>query len=318
MDNQQLSTLKGESSTTIPVMGSREEILNNIPEKEQFILSNWRVIPPVSGIYCILNCINNKAYIGISGNLRKRLKEHYGISKGQKVKGGSKLKNAILKYDIKDFKVYILEYTNKDILKKESKYIDIFNSVKNGYNIIYYDSTYKQTYKKSKEQLEKEKNIKYNNKVSIKETLCYSLTGEFYKKFRSRSEAAEYFNYTRRTLNESVENNTKVILNNSESFYRCKNYIFIDSIVYDGRKVTYLPFKERSIIKNNIPKFAIEISKKPIKFIDLIKNDELLFNSIVEGLTALSIPMSTYYKHKNDNDYLYNNKYILNNKQDIV
>lgn len=314
MDNQQLSALNGESSTTIPVMGSRDKILNSIPETEQFILSNWRSVSPVSGIYCIVNTINNKVYIGISVNLRKRLKEHFYISKGYKVKGGSKFKNAILKYGIDTFKSYILEYTNTNLIEKESYYIKIFDAIKNGYNIIEYSEKYVQNYKKTDEQIQKHIKQMYDNKICVKETLCYTLSGNFYKSFESRVRAAEYFKYKRRTLNESVENNSKVILENKESFYKCNNYIFIDSKIYDGRIVRYLKHKDRKIIRQNIPNMAIEKSKKTISFININTNEIFNFSSIRDSLKSLLIPHSTYYKYKNNINYIYNSKYMLNNK----
>lgn len=307
MDNQQLTTLTGISSTTIPRKGSTQEIV----EKEWVLLSNWRVAPSVSGIYIIRNAINEKNYIGISGNLRKRFKEHFYLSKNIKIKGSSKIKNAIKKYGIDNFYFLILEETNLYLKEKEKIYIEKYNSVKNGYNIKYYDEFYKEYYKKSKYQIERELQLIYEKEIITKSTLCFDLNGNFLNSFKSRVLASKYYNYNKRTLNESVTNNSNVILNNKESFYKCGNHIFIDKCIYDNRKIVYLKHNERNAVKNNIPLSAIEKSKKKISFID---NNYKIYNfdSIVSALKTLKIAHSTYHKHKLNTNYIYNNKYKLN------
>lgn len=229
-----------EGSTTISMKESREEIL----ETEGFLLSEWQAIPAISGLYLIKNIINNKIYIGISKNIRKRCKEHFYTYKGYKSRNGSKLKNALLKYKIEDFRFFILEITEEDLVKKEAYYINKFDSVKNGYNIREYDLDYTSKFKQTKEAIEKVRNI---NQIPI---LVFDLEGNFIEKINGCSDAAIKYNYCRRTINESVCNNDKVFLLNKKYFLKHKNHIFIREKSYDGRIV--ISFKNRKLNKNKI------------------------------------------------------------------
>ncbi len=94
--------------------------------------------PNKAGIYK-LTSLSGKIYIGKSVNIRRRLHDH------RNSKNGSYLKRAINKHGWDSFKIEILEIVenfdklkdNYDLLKRESYYIEIFNSTdrNNGYNI---------------------------------------------------------------------------------------------------------------------------------------------------------------------------------------
>lgn len=296
-----------ESSTTISMRESRDLI--NL-ETEGCLLSEWQAIPVTSGIYCITNIINNKVYIGISKNLKKRAKEHFYLFKGYKIKGGSKLKNAFKKYKITDFKFNILEITNVKLIEKESFYIKKFNSVKNGYNIKEYDEYYKETYKHTPEAIEKGAD---SHRLNI---LVFNFNGELIDKIRGIRVAATKYNYNRRTLNESISNNTIVINENRKYFYRCRDLIFIKESEYDSREILYKKVRDRHISRT--PYIAIERCKKKISMIDIENNKVFYFNYIKEMLIALKIPNTTYHVHKNTLNYKFNNKYTINKTQDIV
>lgn len=85
----------------------------------------------IAGIYKITNKINNESYIGFSSNIFMRINYHFSKTKNIKIK------TALNKYGIENFKVEILEALKSDytLNHSESYYIDLYDSVNNGYNI---------------------------------------------------------------------------------------------------------------------------------------------------------------------------------------
>lgn len=86
-----------------------------------------------SGIYCWLNKINNKYYIGSSINLNNRINDYFqdGYKKDN---ASSIIVRAIVQYGLENFYLIILELTEKDnLLIREQYYIDEF---KPKYNIL--------------------------------------------------------------------------------------------------------------------------------------------------------------------------------------
>lgn len=90
--------------------------------------------PPLkSGIYCILNVINNKIYIGSAVNIEYRFARHKRLLKAQN-HFNKYLQNAWNKDGENSFKLQILEKCLKEKLpEKEQYYIDILNP---DYNIV--------------------------------------------------------------------------------------------------------------------------------------------------------------------------------------
>lgn len=88
-------------------------------------------------IYCIKNDVNNKVYIGKTVyTIQHRFKEHIRDARNHKC--NSKLHRAILKYGDEHFYPILLEEcSNDDASEKEKYYIQLYNSVQNGYNISY-------------------------------------------------------------------------------------------------------------------------------------------------------------------------------------
>ena len=88
------------------------------------------------GIYRWVNLINNKSYIGCSINITTRLYSYYSIKslKSNLLLGNCYICEALLKYGHKNFRLEILEYSNKeDLLSREQYYI---NMIKPEYNIL--------------------------------------------------------------------------------------------------------------------------------------------------------------------------------------
>lgn len=95
-------------------------------------------------IYCYINKINNKKYIGQTNNLERRKKQHIQDSihchKGHEISYNLPFHSAIRKYGIKNFSFSILQTIDtenwEEVNELESKYIKEQNTlVPNGYNL---------------------------------------------------------------------------------------------------------------------------------------------------------------------------------------
>jgi group I intron endonuclease len=87
-----------------------------------------------SGIYCFLNKINGKRYIGLANSIYKRFKQHL---RGES--GSPKFENALKKYGINNFEFSILEECLPEFLSDKEEYWIVFYNTTNdncGYNII--------------------------------------------------------------------------------------------------------------------------------------------------------------------------------------
>jgi len=79
-----------------------------------------------SGIYCLKNKINNKRYIGSSKNIYNRLHKHRCLLNKNKHENPY-LQNAVNKYSLESFEVFILEFTEiEKLIEKEQFYINYF------------------------------------------------------------------------------------------------------------------------------------------------------------------------------------------------
>nr|UYL26265.1 GIY-YIG endonuclease [Cordyceps militaris] len=114
----------------------KKNIYTNIQDISTINLIKKNLIDQ-TGIYCILNNLDNKVYIGSSMNLAKRVLQHI-----KNTQSNVYLQNAINKYKLENFSLYILEFcSDKDLtnielnvklIVLEQKYLDIFD---NKYNI---------------------------------------------------------------------------------------------------------------------------------------------------------------------------------------
>lgn len=90
----------------------------------------------LKGIYKIINCINNKIYIGQSGNIEKRFKEHKN-SVNKKI--NIPLYRAIRKYGLNNFEFIIIEevISVQNLDSREQFWLDHYQSYlpEKGYNI---------------------------------------------------------------------------------------------------------------------------------------------------------------------------------------
>lgn len=94
------------------------------------------------GIYCIINKINGKRYIGSTHDLEKRKKTHFKylvMGKHSVVN----LQDDYNKWGREAFKFEILEILDdeNDLIFQENYWIASFNSITTGYNLIYAKSS---------------------------------------------------------------------------------------------------------------------------------------------------------------------------------
>lgn len=84
------------------------------------------------GISRIINKINGSTYIGSSVNISVRMYTYYSLR--SLAKSNRPIDRALLKYGFSNFRLEILEYSDKDnVLKREQYYMDL---VKPQYNIV--------------------------------------------------------------------------------------------------------------------------------------------------------------------------------------
>lgn len=97
-----------------------------------------------SGIYSILNTLNDKIYIGSANDIDRRLSEHLRQLKNNK-HPNKKIQNAWNKYSEENFVFNIIEYSDVEVLLiREQYYLDTYLDAnldndtfeKNGYNIL--------------------------------------------------------------------------------------------------------------------------------------------------------------------------------------
>nr|YP_009364350.1 hypothetical protein [Ophiocordyceps sinensis]ARF03368.1 hypothetical protein [Ophiocordyceps sinensis]QDH07239.1 hypothetical protein [Ophiocordyceps sinensis] len=89
-----------------------------------------------AGVYCWINLINQKCYIGSSVNLERRLKGYYRISfmETQIKTNGSIIYRALLKHGYSNFSLEILVYCSPETaIIREQYYMDL---LKPEYNIL--------------------------------------------------------------------------------------------------------------------------------------------------------------------------------------
>jgi group I intron endonuclease len=248
-----------------------------------------------AGVYKWTNKMNNNSYVGSSKNLRRRLSDYYSFSRLKTVlkRGRSLISDAILKYDISNFSLDILEYCEPNMLTiKEQYYIDLFNpkynlckkansplGVKRNTLFSINLSKAKRGKKIYKTKINENKVIKFVNVntktkiflrnigISVK---VFDPSNNLIKEFSSMSDAAKFFNVHPSTI--------------SRIYKRGKSY---DGLTYEFN------------IKDN--KVGIyDKDHKLINIMDNAKKISLFYN----------IPKSTLYDYIKSGK-LYKNQYYL-------
>lgn len=92
-------------------------------------------IKEMPGIYKLTNLENNKAYIGKSTNVKKRITDHFKSAVGISTIADQKVHHEILNTGFWNWTIEVIIYTDKDKLSElEKYYIDAFKTQDYGYN----------------------------------------------------------------------------------------------------------------------------------------------------------------------------------------
>lgn len=103
------------------------------PISQRFVNDILKDTKNKSGVYCLINLLNGKYYIGSSLNLTNRLTDYFQ-DWYYKDRINLPIVRAILKYGMGNFALLILDFTDKEnTLVKEQFWLD---KLKPGYNIL--------------------------------------------------------------------------------------------------------------------------------------------------------------------------------------
>lgn len=115
------------------------------------------------GIYCIRNLVTNKVYIGKSKNIYKRIHQHVYDLKNSRKDENPYLQNSWNKYGEFNFEYFVLEFLEENeelVAERELYWMNIYNSLENGYNLRSDSDSrmivHKKTSKKISNRLKKE------------------------------------------------------------------------------------------------------------------------------------------------------------------
>ena len=183
-------------------------------------IENYKKLPEIECIYG-LTFDKKKFYIGSTLNLRDRMGRHY-YSLKTNLHHSSKLQRAFNKH--KNLNIIILDFNvnNENLLDLEIKYIQDYNSVIHGYNMIEDAKNYKK-FKQAKTALD---NFK---KARSKKIIQLDLNGRFIAEFDSVSDAAN-------AIDDQSTNISKCCKRNKTSSSKRKNFIFLYKSDYDLHK----------------------------------------------------------------------------------
>ena len=169
---------------------------------------------------------SNKPYIGQTYNEKERKQKFNNINKAY---GGIKIDNARRKYGPENFTyeiLYSIETDDKELLMDELNameeyFIEKFDSIDNGYNILRGGSSY-HDYIYTKEVREKIGN------AASKAIIQYDLEGNFIKSWKSASEAGRVLGIQSSLISKCCNRKSK----------HCRNFIFrfIGDKVLDSEK----------------------------------------------------------------------------------
>jgi len=105
---------------------------SNCDTDKKYIFAMAKDLKDKGVIYCWINNLDNKRYVGSSTNLTARLYKYYNLK--HLLKNKSVISNALCKYGYSKFSLHILEVCDKSkCIEREQYYIDLLNPE---YNIL--------------------------------------------------------------------------------------------------------------------------------------------------------------------------------------
>lgn len=207
-----------------------------------------------SGIYRIINLVNNKVYIGLSKDLDKRWKTHTNeLRKNRHY--NTYLQSSWNKYKEENFKFDILEFcSNEELVRRESYWINFYESyiANKGYNIIHENYKIVERIKKNN-----------GNKVCSK-IYQVDLNNKLVNIFESISDAALHVNIDAHQLGKKLWGN-KASKNSLVNSY--KGYCWVKEQDYEEGK----EYHPKVFTRNRIgDKRVLFLTKQQVEeFIDI-------------------------------------------------
>nr|YP_009262167.1 GIY-YIG endonuclease [Chrysoporthe cubensis]AMX22242.1 GIY-YIG endonuclease [Chrysoporthe cubensis] len=156
-----------------------------------------------AGIYCWINNINDKFYVGSSVNLTERFYKYYSLKHLTMRK--TPIHNAILKYGYSNFSLAILEFVadKGEIINKEQYYLDLLDP---DYNVLVIAGSalgYKHTEETLKVFKERVLSEEARNNLSIAATVRI-LTEEVREKISEKRKGIKLSEETRAKISKSA------------------------------------------------------------------------------------------------------------------
>lgn len=200
-----------------------------------------------SGIYKIINTINNKVYIGKSINIKRRFSQHLSALKIKSKDENRHLINAYHKYGKENFKIEIIEainFNSNELVFKERElyWIDYFDSTNRGkgYNLRRDSSTsmftHEETRKIQSENSKGENNPNYGKKWTqeMRDNMA-ELVAEGYKNGtrnhseERRKETSEFFKefWKDESRKQQMITNLKLTKKKKYKFLQLKNGVLV-------------------------------------------------------------------------------------------
>lgn len=186
-------------------------------------LNTWKDCQTIPVIYGIQNIITNKWYIGSCHNFRDRVRRHF-YNLEHNCHHSNKLQRSWNKYGSNAFEIMILKQLEpidvEKIYQIEEDFIRLFDSSKNGYNML--DKCYNYQCFKMSEEAAKRAGMTHSKPILALDRY----TGNIIKRYSSIQEAAD-----------DVGSNTSNISQVCKHRHRiCKNLVFVYEEEYDPEK----------------------------------------------------------------------------------